>query len=287
MEPIRTRTEEKKGGQWQAARINKNLIVNGDLARIAHEFGLTGLDLHLLVTMMAYAQHRKKRGCPFRSHYQLLKLLGWPTTPEYYDRLDASLYRWEKVKIEIDRWRPSVKMRRIKGHLSREGKRRRAAKRRRIAEKDTAPRVIPSVWKVNERESGGLRVLFSSKFIDSHKTVSGYFVLAWPHEIRPLRRHRPEILLSMLLTAFKEAEFKINLPDLMDRIGLTYRDRPSAEARILKAIDRINAATDRSYFPLFHKGRDGTPIFTVSRPKKIITETFDEPYEPYKFPLAG
>ena len=35
MAPIQpTRSEKKTGGDWQAARINKNLIVNGDLARV-------------------------------------------------------------------------------------------------------------------------------------------------------------------------------------------------------------------------------------------------------------
>ena len=246
----------------RAVRINKNLIVNGHLARVTEEYGLQGRDLYLLTKLLGEAQRRYKRTLSFQSRYELLRFLDWPDTPEYYRKLDESLSRWHDVQFEVESWYQPVRLKPVRGMISREASRRRNAKRRRLAREKRGPKTLPRVLTLKLTGDAGIKILFHRVFFHAHDREEGYFVIAWPDEVKQLRRP-PEILLYLLLLAFG-SKIRINMPDLMTRVALTHRDWPSSQERLEKAVDRISRATGKQHWPAVRPNADGKPIFSVN-----------------------
>ena len=86
------------------ARLSKNFVVNGDLARVAKERGLNGRDLYVLIGLLAEAQRRDTRTIQFPSIYAILKLLGWSDRGGDYAALESALAKWIGVEISIERF---------------------------------------------------------------------------------------------------------------------------------------------------------------------------------------
>ena len=86
------------------ARLSKNFVVNGDLARVVKQEQLTGRDLYVLIALLAEAQRRDERELIFDSLYVILKLLGWSDRSSDYDALEHALSKWMTIEISIDRF---------------------------------------------------------------------------------------------------------------------------------------------------------------------------------------
>ena len=86
------------------ARLSKNFVVNGDLAKVAKERRLNGRDLYVLIALLAEAQRKDTRTLQFPSKYAILKLLGLSDRGGDYDALESALVKWIGIEISIKRF---------------------------------------------------------------------------------------------------------------------------------------------------------------------------------------
>ncbi len=97
-------TSGRTGPVRRFARLSKNFVVNGDLAKVAKEQRLNGRDLYVLIALLAEAQCRDTRTFQFPSTYAILKLLCWSDRGGDYDALESALAKWMGVEISIERF---------------------------------------------------------------------------------------------------------------------------------------------------------------------------------------
>ena len=94
----------RRGPVRRFARLSKNFIVNGDLAKVAKEQRLNGRDLYILIALLAEAQRRDTQTLQFPSTYAILKLLGWSDRSSDFDALESALAKWMGIEISIERF---------------------------------------------------------------------------------------------------------------------------------------------------------------------------------------
>ena len=199
------------------ARLNKNFIVNGDLAKVAKRYHLTGRDLSVLIALSAEAQRRNKRTITFPSFYAILDLLEWSDRASDYQALDRALAKWMGVEISIERFYvPANAVGQEFVHLLDN----RGPKRSRGLYESTTFKRILYVDGVGD----GIRIQFDKEFWGANSKSDGYFIKTWPEVVRQLR-YPPEIFLWLLLSAFNHS-LHHNLDGLRVKTALSRRSRP-------------------------------------------------------------
>ena len=222
----------------QYARLSKNFVVNGDLARVVKQEQLTGRDLYVLIALLAEAQKQDKRKIYFSSLYSILKLLGWSDRASDYDDLDRALDAWMTVEIAIPKFYvPAESVDPEFDYLVRQ---RAGGGQKGVYDSVTFKRIL-DIRRTGDR----IGVTFSKDFWNANSKEDGYFVKAWPDIVKQLR-YPPEIFLWLLLSAF-HGKLRRDLETLPWKIGLWPRSRPWIKNRIQQALDRINKAADRDY----------------------------------------
>jgi hypothetical protein len=220
------------------ARLNKNFVVNGDLAKVAKEQRLNGRDLYVLIALLAEAQHKDSRSLQFSSTYSILKLLGWSDRGGDYDALESALAKWMGVEISIKKsYVPAKAVGQEFDHLV---KQRVQGQPRGLYEAKTFKRILNVVGK-----DDGVRVKFDKEFWRANPKEEGYFVRAWPSIIKQLK-YPPEIFLWLLLSAFNHS-LQHNLERLRLKMALGQRSRPWLKKRIQQALEHINETRDSDY----------------------------------------
>jgi hypothetical protein len=198
------------------ARLNKNFVVKGDLARTAKTYNLSGRDLYMLIELLAQAQRQDTSTLEFRSAYAILKLLGWQYRKSDYDALYGALEKWMELEISIDKF--------FVPHGA--------------VDVETEILAQDSGYKQKQR-SRGLYVPMSFKEI---LDINGHFVKAVPSIVKQLR-YPLEIYLYLLLDAF-DGSLRRKPETLCKIIGLSFRSRPHFEQRLETALGRISETTD-------------------------------------------
>ena len=223
------------------ARLSKNFVVNGDLARVVKQEQLTGRDLHALLALLAEAQKQDKRELTFDSLYTILKLLGWSDRGSDYDALEHALGKWMTIEVSIDRF--YVPDNAVTSEMEQEAIEFRFDKR-------GWPRgcyvSMNFPYSMDFYQVGGDDCIsFPETFWEVNSKGRGYFVKAYPTVIKQLR-YPPEILLYLLLDAFK-GSLRMSPEVLCSKIALTMRSRSWLEGRLGTALARICDATKKDF----------------------------------------
>jgi hypothetical protein len=211
----------QKSNHHRYARISKNLVTRGDLARAGRKVGLTGRDLHLLAVLLAEAQHRRKRRIVFSTLYEILELAGRRKRGNDYLAVKKGLGKLMDMTIDMDRF-----------YIPRRRRNRHVKRRMRVLD-------------MRFTSSGGIAVKFDQDLWDSCLPETGYFCRAWPNMIWRLK-HPPEIYLALLLDAYGH-KISWGIEKIANRMGLRARSRPWIEDRIRIALERIDDATGRQH----------------------------------------
>jgi hypothetical protein len=231
----------QRGPVRRFARLSKNFVVNGDLAKVVKEHGLNGRDLYVLIALLAEAQRRDTRTIQFPSTYAILKLLAWSDRGGDYDALESALAKWIGVEISIERFFVSrrattgsiddfVELYGKGGKMSRRG--------------SYFPMHFPKVIDV-AADDGQICVSFPLDFWEANSKSLGRFAKAYPGVIKQLR-YPADILLFLLLDSFDGMQ-RIGMEALCAKIGLSARSRPWVKRRLAVALARINSETNEIY----------------------------------------
>jgi hypothetical protein len=179
------------------ARLNKNFVVKGDLARTAKTYDISGRDLYVLTAILSQAQYRDTSTLEFRSAYEILKLLGWQYRKSDYDALDGALEKWMELEISIDRFFVPHGAVDFETEILAQDS---GYKQRRRSKGFHVPMSFKKILDVDEAEDG-IQISFSDDFCRVHEKGNGHFVKAVPSIVKQLR-YPLEIYLYLLLDAF-------------------------------------------------------------------------------------
>lgn len=251
------------------ARVSKNFIHRGCLAKAGQRYGLTGRDLYFFVALLAEAQRRGKRRLAFRSIYELRKGLKWPSDGRARDAVYHALETWQVVELivpkyyvanlKVTKYDPNNPSLFSDPHSERPG----------LGKDKHGKRiVVENIMTVRWRLGGGFTVMFDKDFWHACSKRMGFFVGSWPEIVKKLQ-YPTEIYLYFLLEAFlpkadkrrkskktdddefdeekREVIVQLHRSTLAQMINFPIRSIPSFDVRLAKAVDHINRAADHAF----------------------------------------
>jgi hypothetical protein len=216
------------------ARLNKNFVVKGDLARTAKTYNLSGRDLYMLIELLAQAQRQDTSTLEFRSAYAILKLLGWQYRKSDYDALYGALEKWMELEISIDKFFVPHGAVDVETEILAQDS---GYKQKQRSRGLYVPMSFKEILDIEEVDYA-FQLSFSDEFCQVNERRNGHFVKAVPSIVKQLR-YPLEIYLYLLLDAFDGS-----LRRKPKIIGLSFRSRPHFEQRLETALGRISETTD-------------------------------------------
>lgn len=246
---------EDKRDTLPHAYLHNNWVNNGHFTQLAAEYDLTGLDFHLLFKLSSTAQLKNNgRGGPrlrYGSRYALLQHLGWPNTGFYLDALIDGLLRLRDVEVEMD-WL---------GKLRPDG---RHAHHKGVC--------FDGFMSPRERD-GHISLTFPKPFWNTNLPETGKWSKIWPHEIRPLVKFLPDVLLYLLLRTFRDKIVDWDHRIIARRMGLQMTGEKAIIDRIEKAVTRLNEATPCDFDVDTHQNKNGDTAMRIDAANPYKSKT--------------
>ena len=230
---------ETTNGTERYARLNKNFVIQKNtLGSTIAAHGITGIDLYVLLSILAEAQRQDRPDVRFHSEYDALRQLGMSDRTSDYDALRYALIVWSKVRFDFDKenWYRAIKFQPL-GYMTKEARRRFEKERK---AKQYRSRRFDRVWMIHSSKKGpGFSVILAPEFWKANRR-DRFYCRAWLEVVRKLRLPY-RILLALLIDAMP----KINMyPDtLAATIGLRDKNPSRRLENIEIAVGAIIEAT--------------------------------------------